>query len=372
MFHAMLDQGGRAAWAADGTHESIKRRRRPAGFTLVELLVVVSIIALLISILLPSLHRARDQAKSVKCLAHQRGMAQASLVFTGDHNSRFQLAATEGDALTGVNSADPNRSLYEYDRNKEILAWPVAIARTSGISYTANWDWAVRGDNFQVAMSKQAKMRKDFELAQCPADKVRISTPFFPRGSGLKGTGDPNDPMAAGGGTTYWGYLSFGINEDIVGSETKSKNGQAWPACWKDGVQGESDRPDWATAGVRLRGNMERVFGPSSVLMVVDAGPNTEDEALAGLFSNDDSQGRGFANLITSAKARGPYLQHATSQWKQRIPTKRHPGGAINVVFADFHASVVQPTAWRFDTIVQSKIPSAYSEQVRVSPYKPD
>ena len=59
-------------------------RARVVGFTLVELLVVIGIIALLISILLPSLARARESANAVKCLSNQRSFTQALLIFVAD------------------------------------------------------------------------------------------------------------------------------------------------------------------------------------------------------------------------------------------------------------------------------------------------
>jgi prepilin-type N-terminal cleavage/methylation domain-containing protein len=77
-------------------------RNRPRAFTLIEVLVVVAIIALLISILLPSLKRAREQAKMILCMDHQKELVSGTYYYSMDNKNRLP------DRTTWVYVGQPN------------------------------------------------------------------------------------------------------------------------------------------------------------------------------------------------------------------------------------------------------------------------
>ncbi|MHB1158485.1 MAG: prepilin-type N-terminal cleavage/methylation domain-containing protein, partial [Phycisphaerales bacterium] len=76
------------------------------GFTLVELLVVVSIIALLMAILLPALGKARETARMVVCLSQQRQLGLATRMYIGDNAGWYPAVYELPHALLSPNAPD--------------------------------------------------------------------------------------------------------------------------------------------------------------------------------------------------------------------------------------------------------------------------
>ena len=78
------------------------KRSQRTGFTLVELLVVIGIIALLISILLPSLNRARETANRVKCASNLRQIGTAIQLYANENRGAFPRTAYSAGLTTAT------------------------------------------------------------------------------------------------------------------------------------------------------------------------------------------------------------------------------------------------------------------------------
>jgi prepilin-type N-terminal cleavage/methylation domain-containing protein len=99
----------------------MSRSRPTRAFTLIELLVVIAIIALLVAILMPSLKRAQDLAKSAKCKANLHQLGLAFIMFSSEHEERLP------GVVGSITYAGLSRANVQ-DWQKDWLAGSVSVA----------------------------------------------------------------------------------------------------------------------------------------------------------------------------------------------------------------------------------------------------
>ena len=100
---------------------TIKHRKPIHAFTLVELLVVISIIALLLAILMPSLQKAREQAKKVTCMSNLKQLGFASSMYVMDYDNKIWSNALYG--VETMRNGTLNYRIYYSEPNPDNVTW---------------------------------------------------------------------------------------------------------------------------------------------------------------------------------------------------------------------------------------------------------
>jgi prepilin-type N-terminal cleavage/methylation domain-containing protein len=251
-----LTAAGLACWTGS-TH--MKRYR--VGFTLIELLVVVAIIALLISILLPSLARAKEQAKIAKCLSNLRGAMTAVAAYgleyddfswalptpytVGGRTYTFQVYSEFSWSGGLPNRTDTDWQNNDYDLNAQ------GYRGSAFDSYRVRPKDRPMNRYFAPSVSWDADPRTNFnarppvdhetpDFFKCPSD----SSAAAPWVSQLNPARDPDTPLQSWdyNGTSYtinwyWPYYYYRVSPGnqapysgnfirIIGADAPGANGR--------------------------------------------------------------------------------------------------------------------------------------------------
>ncbi len=156
-----------------------------AGFTLIELLVVVAIIALLISILLPSLKEAREQGKKAVCLANLRSLSQGNNAYASEDEIESALpiqqqVVSDVSLLTqGGLPADPAHRTVQTKAFGGRTAQVPFMGSNAIMNPNGRWAARTRPLNLYTYGDLEQGEENDLAIYRCPSDTGYPDNPFI-------------------------------------------------------------------------------------------------------------------------------------------------------------------------------------------------
>jgi prepilin-type N-terminal cleavage/methylation domain-containing protein len=206
-----------------------RNARRARGFTLVELLVVIGIIALLVSILLPALNKAREAANRAYCLSNLRQLGTMMVMYGNLYKDAFPGVGHSIDNATSASYGSVDMRLsYYIARGTGSMGYPdadtISVANPKGVRYEGVGLIFAAGlmkhDSADVPVTDQTQGRIFF----CPSQTNNFHSFNYP---GTSGQGNPWPPSVSGGTRSSYmarasdlgepGYdVTWGMRNDIA------------------------------------------------------------------------------------------------------------------------------------------------------------
>ena len=159
-------------------------RTRRSAFTLVELLVVIGIIAVLIALLLPTLGKARESARTIKCLSNLRQLGLATAMYCGEARGFLPYpTTTKGEQMLWYNVLDPYLQAKANDARTGVAAGRsyreykqcVVFESFEGGKFTGNQDQL---KEFSRTYKMNSMLRHNNPYAQARVTEVPNQTKF--------------------------------------------------------------------------------------------------------------------------------------------------------------------------------------------------
>jgi prepilin-type processing-associated H-X9-DG protein len=301
----------------------VSSRRSRCAYTLLEVLIIIGIIALLATILLTVLSKAREAGRRTACLNNLQSIAKAVLLYANDNDGFLPFAAARKDDM-GMNGAP------EGHQQSDWISWQCGMADQSGGMPIDNIDkWGI---GKYLGCSDQSL--SGLTNLRCPSDARLYNSVMVDYAPGQSSPSKPYPNLPGYNQTPY--PFSYVLNA-LMSSANYSTN---------NAFSGNS-----MTGSSYIAKTLSRVKDPGSKILVFEEDPRTITDGNAVLAPNGAAtdmlaiRHEGFEIDDPSSNGmndpRDPVMASIASTQPPTLSIS-NPGKRGNVAFCDGHAEYIQ------------------------------